>query len=51
MQILKFGGSSVADAASMERVTDIVRKALTKDRTILVASAIGGATDKLIEIG
>jgi aspartokinase/homoserine dehydrogenase 1 len=35
----------------MERVVEIVRKAIYADRTIVVASAIGGATDKLIEIG
>jgi aspartate kinase len=51
MQVLKFGGSSVKDASAMERVVEIVRGAIGRDKTILVASAIGGATDKLIEIG
>ncbi len=51
MQVLKFGGSSVASAAAMLRVIDIVEKALEEDRTILVSSAISGCTDELIEIG
>ena len=51
MQVLKFGGSSVANAAAMLRVIDIVEKALEEDRTILVSSAISGCTDTLIEIG
>lgn len=32
MQVLKFGGSSVADAANMAKVVDIVAKAV--DRTV-----------------
>lgn len=51
MQVLKFGGTSVADAANMSRVTDIVYKAAERDRTILVCSAISGCTDTLIRIG
>ena len=51
MQVLKFGGSSVATAEAMLQVIDIVKKALEQDRTILVSSAIGGCTDQLIEIG
>ena len=51
MQVLKFGGSSVADAANMSKVVEIVTKAVDRDRTILVSSAIKGCTDTLIEIG
>ncbi len=51
MQVLKFGGSSVADATNISKVTSIVAEAVKKDRTILVASAIGGCTDKLILTG
>ncbi len=51
MQVLKFGGSSVADAVNISNVIKIVKESVKKDRTILVASAIGGCTDKLIEIG
>ena len=51
MQVLKFGGSSVANAENMSKVVDIVTKAVDRDRTILVASAISGCTDTLINIG
>ncbi|MEA5004809.1 MAG: bifunctional aspartate kinase/homoserine dehydrogenase I [Rikenellaceae bacterium] len=51
MQVLKFGGSSVADAVNISNVIKIVKESVKKDRTLLVASAIGGCTDKLIEIG
>lgn len=50
MQVLKFGGSSVANATNMSRVLDIVGKACAKGRVILVCSAIGGCTDFLIDI-
>ena len=51
MQVLKFGGSSVANAHNMSQVVDIVTKAVDRDRTILVVSAIRGCTDILIQIG
>lgn len=51
MQVLKFGGTSVANATNMSKVVDIVSKAVDRDRTILVASAISGCTDTLIKIG
>ncbi len=51
MQVLKFGGSSVANAENMAKVVDIVANAVDRDRTILVSSAISGCTDTLIKIG
>ena len=51
MQVLKFGGTSVADAGAMSRVVDIISAAVERDRTILVCSAISKCTDTLIEIG
>ena len=51
MQVLKFGGSSVANATNMSRVLDIVLPIAAKDRVVLVCSAISGCTDALIEIG
>ena len=51
MQVMKFGGTSVADSHAMAQVVDIVSKAVDRDRTILVVSAIGGCTDALIRIG
>lgn len=51
MQVLKFGGTSVANAEAMLQVIEIVGKALEYDRTIVVTSAISGCTDTLVEIG
>ena len=51
MQVMKFGGTSVANAVNMSKVVDIVSKAVERDRTILVSSAISGCTDTLIKIG
>lgn len=50
MKVLKFGGSSVADATRMSGVLDIVCAAASGDRVILVCSAVSGCTDALIEI-
>ncbi|MEN6619501.1 MAG: bifunctional aspartate kinase/homoserine dehydrogenase I [Rikenellaceae bacterium] len=51
MQILKFGGSSVADAYNISNVVNIVKESVKKERTIVVISAISGCTNRLIEIG
>jgi bifunctional aspartokinase / homoserine dehydrogenase 1 len=48
MQVLKFGGSSVASAANISKCMAIIRKAAEKDRTIVVVSALGGITDSLL---
>lgn len=44
--ILKFGGSSVADAASIRRVAEITRAALDRS-PVVVLSAMGKTTDSL----
>ena len=51
MQVLKFGGSSVANATNISKVLDIVETAAARDRVILVCAAIKGCTDTLIAIG
>ncbi len=51
MQVLKFGGSSVANSENINKVVALVKQALTKDRIILVVSALGGITDTLIHAG
>jgi bifunctional aspartokinase / homoserine dehydrogenase 1 len=51
MQVLKFGGSSVANAENIQKVLTIARKAVEKDTTIVVVSALGGVTDQLLQIG
>ncbi|MEQ1605942.1 MAG: bifunctional aspartate kinase/homoserine dehydrogenase I [Pyrinomonadaceae bacterium] len=51
MKVLKFGGSSVGSAATMEKVIEIVREALDAGPCALVLSAMQGTTDALIEAG
>ncbi len=51
MQVLKFGGTSVADAYSIKQVMEIVKRSSARDKTIVVASALSGVTDALIETG
>ena len=48
MQVLKFGGSSVANAENINKVVAIVEKAVASQRTIVVVSALGGITDTLL---
>lgn len=50
MQVLKFGGSSVADATRISAVLDIVTEAERRGRVVLVCSAVSGCTDALIKI-
>ncbi|WP_121354558.1 bifunctional aspartate kinase/homoserine dehydrogenase I [Flavisolibacter nicotianae] len=50
MQVLKFGGTSVANAANIKKIKDIV---LSKraGKTVVVVSALGGVTDQMLECG
>ena len=50
MQVLKFGGSSVANATNISRVLDIVGAAAKKSRVMLICSAIKGCTDELLAL-
>ena len=47
--VLKFGGTSVADAAAIGRVARIVRAASDGARPVVVTSALSGVTDGLLE--
>ncbi len=50
MQILKFGGSSVANPENINRVISIIKQASLKgDKVVVVLSAFGGVTDALLE--
>ncbi len=50
MQVLKFGGSSVANAQNINNVINIVQQATKKNtNSIIVLSALGGITDALLE--
>ena len=48
MYVLKFGGTSVANAENIKRVADIVLQYQQKASTIVVVSASSGITDKLL---
>ncbi len=48
MRVLKFGGTSVANAGNMKRVLNIVQQSYSQEKTIVVVSALGGVTDVLI---
>jgi len=50
MIVMKFGGSSVADAARLRHVAEIVKTQLPK-KPALVLSAMGDTTDHLLEAG
>ena len=51
MQILKFGGSSVATAAAIRQVAGLVEAAARCGPVVVVVSALGGTTDALIAAG
>ena len=51
MQVLKFGGTSVASAENIEKSLAIVAQAAEKGSVVMVVSALGGTTDALIGAG
>ncbi len=51
MKVLKFGGSSVANAESIGKVVKIVKTAIENETCIVVLSAMQTVTDSLIEAG
>jgi aspartokinase/homoserine dehydrogenase 1 len=51
MQVLKFGGSSVANEKNIKQVASIVQQAVAQDKTVVVVSALGGITDLLLQAG
>lgn len=51
MQVLKFGGSSVANAENIKKVKAIIEQYMPVEKTIVVVSAFGGTTDKLLQCG
>lgn len=48
MQVLKFGGTSVANAENINKVAAVIKSAMAKDQTVVVVSALGGVTDILL---
>ena len=51
MRVLKFGGSSVANAENIKKVNEIIKKSAQQDKTIIVVSALSGITDLLLQSG
>ena len=48
MQVLKFGGSSVANSENIKKVLAVLKTRTAGQQTIVVVSALGGITDLLI---
>ncbi len=51
MKILKFGGTSVASAASIKKVISIAKKSSEEGQVAIIVSALGGTTDILLQAG
>lgn len=51
MKVLKFGGSSVANAENFNKVAAVVKSAAADGSCVVVLSAMQGTTDGLIEMG
>lgn len=49
MKILKFGGTSVANSQNILLVENIIKKESSKDRVVVIVSALHGVTDLLIQ--
>ena len=49
MKVMKFGGTSVGSVESILSLKRIVEEAASNERVIVVVSALGGITDKLIK--
>ena len=50
MKVLKFGGSSVANAENIKKVAAIVKRPEYR-KAVIIVSALGGVTDLLIQTG
>ncbi|MCF6181793.1 bifunctional aspartate kinase/homoserine dehydrogenase I [Lutibacter sp.] len=49
MKVLKFGGSSVKNAAAIKQVVSIIKENVAENQ-IIVVSALGGITDLILEV-
>ncbi|MDU8887131.1 bifunctional aspartate kinase/homoserine dehydrogenase I [Yeosuana sp. MJ-SS3] len=48
MKVLKFGGTSVGSAKNINKVIDILKDVSSGNQAVVVVSAVGGITDKLL---
>ncbi len=51
MQVLKFGGTSVANAVNIKKIKNIVELKAVDDKVIVIVSAFSGVTDVLLKCG
>src|SRR5215218_10665244 len=51
MQVLKFGGTSVANAENIKKVKQIVADKRSSGKLVVVVSALSGVTDQLLQCG
>src|SRR5712692_3957910 len=49
LQVMKFGGTSVGDAACIARTAQIIAQAAHENRCVAVVSAMSGVTNRLVE--
>lgn len=48
MRVMKFGGSSLGNAANLRAVLDQIERTVREERAVVVVSAIGASTDFLV---
>ena len=51
MKVLKFGGTSVANAENIAKVIAVLKANTTNEQLVVIVSALGGTTDLLLEAG
>ncbi len=51
IEVHKFGGTSVGDAARIRAVASLAKEAATRCRLVIVISAMAGVTDRLVAAG
>jgi len=51
MKVLKFGGTSVANAENIKKVMAIVQQEPADSKPVVIVSALGGTTDALLQCG
>ncbi|MBC7587263.1 MAG: bifunctional aspartate kinase/homoserine dehydrogenase I [Chitinophagaceae bacterium] len=51
MKVLKFGGTSVGSSEAIKKVLGIVLEQIKTQKLVVVVSALGGTTDKLLNAG
>jgi aspartate kinase len=50
MQVMKFGGTSLAEASAIQRVAKLIRERSRNDDTVVVCSACAGITNRLVRV-